>query len=122
MTDQAPDNLDLAQLQQRLESLTRRIIASAPAVAKAKQVRDYDSDRRKRALALGMVGYLNGGMSAAKAECLARASDEYGAMLDVLEAQLASAEQAIAEYEGLRCAWDAARTLISMNKELTRNL
>jgi hypothetical protein len=113
---QALDGNDLADVQRRLLDLAEQIRAIAPQVADARQVREYDSDRRKRVLSLAMQSFLQAGDSHAKADALARATDGYGSALDTLAAQLADAEHVIALDSALRIQWESMRSIQSMMK------
>lgn len=93
----------------------------AQEVAKARQVREYDSDRRKRCLALAMKPFLEDG-SAAAAEALARASEEYQKSMKQLGNELVAAEKVIADYEATKIQWESARSLLAMQRDMTRNL
>lgn len=92
------DHNDLAELQKRLLELANELVQQAPDTAKARQVREYDGERRKRALALSVREHLKDG-SASAAETLGRASIGYGEQLDALAGQLEAAESTIAHYD-----------------------
>lgn len=112
-----------------IEAISARLIEASDAlgnmterVAKARQIRDYDSDRRKRALSCAVVDFLKGGESAAAAEHKARASESYGEMMKARAKDLATAEIVIAEWDAEKIKWETARSLLSVQKSLVANL
>ena len=103
-------------IQKRLENAVREIRNMTVMVGHAKQVRDYDSDRRKTLLARCMLPYLKGGASAAAAEVDGRADPQYKLELDLLAQQREDAEKTIAKWDAAFCTYEAARSLLSMAK------
>jgi hypothetical protein len=116
------DNNDIAVIQKRLENAVREIRNMTVMVGHAKQVKDYDSDRRKALLAQAMLPYLKGGASAAAAECDGRADPAYISGLDALATQREDAEKTIAKWDAAFCTYEAARSLLSMAKETIRTI
>lgn len=115
------DYSDVAALQKRLVEAADRLSALVPELAKARQVREYDSDRRKRALAVAMAPLLSEG-SAAAAEAMARASSGYEKAMKQIAADLLVAEKVIAEHEAVKIQWESARSLLAMQRDMTRQL
>jgi hypothetical protein len=111
------DHSEIAVIQKRLENAVREIRNMTVMVGQAKQVRDYDSDRRKSLLAKAMLPYLKGGASAAAAECDGRADPVYTVGLEELAQQREDAEKTIAKWDAAFCTYEAARSLLSMAKE-----
>lgn len=112
-----------------IESISARLVEASDdiakiygAVARARQVREYDSDRRKRVLSVAMKDMLKEGMSAAAAEHTARASESYGEMMKQLGKDLLAAEGIIAEYEAIKLRWETARSLLSCHKTIAGQL
>lgn len=112
-----------------IEELSKRLVESANAigemyerVAKARQAKEYDSDRKKRALSLGVHDHIKEGMSAAAAEHAARASDSYGELMKQIGKDLLTAELTIAEYEATKIKWETARSILSVHKHIAGNL
>jgi hypothetical protein len=114
------DSDEIYSLQKRLTEITERMSALVPAVGKARQVREFSSDRRKRTLAKAMTTYLDQGESAASADAKARASYLYSEEMIAHEKALQASEIALADWDALHCAFEATRTLISVNKEMVR--
>ncbi len=111
---------DTAALQQRMIESVQEMERIAPEVGMAKHVLEYDSDRRKQALARAMRAALAGGESAAKAEAEARASDGYAKELSQLGVEQKMAEQTLKEWEVLKIKWETARSLLSMQREMAK--
>lgn len=118
---QSPDFHDVAELQKRLLELANELVQQAPDTAKARIVREYDSERRKRALALSVREHLKDG-SASAAETLGRASIGYGEQLDALAGQLEAAESTIANWESTKIAWESVRSILSSLKTIAGNI
>lgn len=106
------DAQDIASVANRMLALAEEINAMAVNVAKARAIREYDSDRRKRSLALHVREFLVGN-SATAAETLGRASPRYGEELAALQDDLTQAEQTIQQYDAARIAFDAQRSALA---------
>ncbi len=117
-----PDQSEISTIEQRLKSSTKRLHALSAQVGAAKQVRNYDADRRKNLLAKYVVRYLEAGESATAAEQYARADGAYQSELEFLAKGHESAEQTIAEWDAEFASFEAARSLLSMQKETMRTL
>lgn len=107
---------DIQQIEEKLRNATRRIHSLAPLVGHAKQVREYDSDRRKNLLATYALPHLKAGLSATAAETEARANCLYQTQLEALSEQREASEKTIAEWEAAFCTYEAARSLLSAAK------
>jgi len=112
-----------------IEAISARLIESSDAlgrmverVAKARQIREYDSDRRKRALSCAVASFLQTGDSATSAEHKARASEGYAELMKARGEELTLAETIIAEWEAAKIKWETARSLLSVQKSLVANL
>jgi len=116
------DHSHVETVQRRLESARNAIHKLAPLVGMAKQVRDYDSDRRKNLLAKYMLPHLKAGGSAAASEVDARADPAFQAEFDALAGQRSASERTIAEWDAAFATYEAARSLLSMAKETMRTL
>lgn len=97
---------------------TEQMAEMAELVAKARQIREYDSDRRKRALSCGVSDFLKVGESATAAEHKARASDSYQQLMKETAKDLIAAEKTIAEWTALNARFEALRSLLSVQKSL----
>lgn len=118
------DYTDLTELSRTLMEVTEKLLESAPAVGAARQIREFSSDRRKRALALSIKDVLSvtPNLSATAAENQARTLPGYAEAMKKLQSELQIAEQAIAENEALRARHDSLRSLLSFQKSLSQNL
>lgn len=118
----AADYSDVQRLGEELLNLADRISDMTPEISKAQMVRDFNRDRRKRALAKAVMPFLSQGESAASAEHKARALPCYGQELQALGDDLRSAEEVIARHAALKVRWESVRSLLSIQKSLASNL
>lgn len=116
------DWTDVAELQKKMADTCDTINGMAQDVGLARHVLEYDSDRRKRALARAMQPALAGGDSAAKAEAEARASEPYGKELNQLAKEHSNAEQTITAWEVAKLQWETARSLLAIQREGIKRL
>lgn len=116
------DYSETEQIARRMKGSTRKLHQLAPQMGVAKQVREYDSDRRKNLLAKFVVKHLIGGQSATAAETLGRADPAYEEGLKNLSTQLQDAETTIAQWQAENASFEASRSLLSFSKESMRNL
>ena len=116
------DHSHIETVQRRLESARNAIHKLAPLVGMAKQVRDYDSDRRKNLVAKYAQSSIIAGKSVAASELDARANAAFHAEFDALAGQRSAAEKTIAEWDAAFATYEAARSLLSMAKETMRTL
>lgn len=116
------DYSSIEAISQRLIEASNALSEMVEGVAKARHVREYDSDRRKRALSSSVTDFLKAGDSAAAAEHNARASTAYAEAMKGLARDLTAAEQTVAEWESVKIRWETARSLLSVQKSLVTNL
>jgi len=116
------DFSDVAALQaaiyERCESLERM----RDEYAAAQQVVEYDADRRKAALAVETVKFLDDGEGAGASEARARASAGYFEAMKVLAVQLTAANRVIAKYRLHLTTLDALRSILSTQRSLIKEL
>lgn len=112
------DSSEIAALEKRLSETADQLAALVPDMGKAKQIIEFASDQRKRALAKAMSQWLDGGESASAAEAKGRASYVYGEELAELANQLREAETTKARWEATKCQFEACRSLLAMQREL----
>ncbi len=110
------DNHDISEVEQRLRSCSKRLHALSASVGASKQVRQYDTDRRKNLLAKYVVRALKEGHSATAAEAYGRSDLSYQTELEALSKQYEGAERTIAEWDSEFASFEAARSLLSMAK------
>ncbi len=94
----------------------------APTVATARHVREYDSDRRKRCLAVAALPLLKAGLSATAADTEARASEAYQSAMKQLGIEFVAAEKTLAEWDAIKIQVEVARSLLSLQKSQMQNL
>jgi hypothetical protein len=111
------DNHDISQVETRLKDATRRLHQLAPQVGAAKQIRQFDTDRRKNLLAKYVVRALKEGHSATAAEAYGRSDEAYQTELAVMSREYEASEKTLAIWEAEQCSFEAARSLLSMMKE-----
>ncbi len=116
------DNHDIFEVEQRLRSCSKRLHQLSPQVGAAKQIRQYDTDRRKNLLAKYVVRALKEGHSATAAEAYGRSDEAYQVALEAIAAQYEQAEKVIAEWDAEQASFEAARSLLSMAKETLKTL
>ncbi len=111
------DNHDISQVETRLKDATRRLHQLSASVGASKQIRQYDTDRRKNLLAKYVVRALKEGHSATAAEAYGRSDEAYQTELAVMSREYEASEKTLAEWEAEQCSFEAARSLLSMMKE-----
>jgi|SRR5215471_504678 len=116
------DYFEIKKAQERLEKAIREIRVLSAAVGHAKQVREYDSDRRKSLLARHAISFLKAGHSVGSAETYARASGAYQSELEALSEQREASEKVIAQSEATFATFEAARSLLSIEKEALKTI
>lgn len=112
------DHSVIAELQHRMEKLLDEMDKHAPAYAKARQVLEFGSDRRKSALADAFAGILahDPECSATAAEHRARASTLWKERMKGLTEECLNAETARTMYELLQTRLDVARSLLAVER------
>ncbi len=110
------DFTESSEVAARMQRATKRLHEMAPMVGVAKQVREYDSDRRKNLIAKYQIAHLKKGEGVSASEALARADESYQAELLELGSQLADAEKTIAQWNAEQASFEASRSLLSFSK------
>src|SRR6266496_1912620 len=95
----APDHSEVSKIEWRLKSCSKRLHDLAPMVGAAKQVREFNTDRRKNLLARHSIKPLKSGASYAAAETEGRADPVYVVELEKLAEQYEEAEKTIATWD-----------------------
>lgn len=114
----AADFTDSTEVATRLKLATQRLHELAPHVGVAKQVREFDGDRRKNLLAKYAVKHLKNGESASASDAYARADASYVEELNKLAEQYRDAEHTLARWTAEQCSYEAARSLLSFSKQI----
>ncbi len=110
------DDTTITRSQSQMQKAALALAAMADELALAKQVKEYNGDRMKRALSERVVVYLGRGESATAAEHHARADELYGVSVDALGLQYEDAMKVIEQAEAQRILWESARSLLSVEK------
>lgn len=90
-------------------------------VGKARQINSWDSERRRAALSKSVAPLLPN-MGVAAAEHTARASKEYVEAMRLLQKDLYEAEKVLAEYDACKTRFEAARSILSVQKSMMQNI
>lgn len=116
------DASEVAKIEARLRAAANKLNELVNDVAKARQVKEFASDRRKTLLAHHMTQFLRSSQGVAAAEAFARDEQVYIDSFAGLEAQYLAAEQAIAQWQATMCVFEASRSLLSHSRETLRQL
>ena len=119
-----PDYSTVGGLQQRMVEQCDALDSLSESVAKARQIQDYSSDRKKNALATFVCAEQDKekGLSVSMAEHRARCSKGYEARMLTLTKEDLEAETVVAQWEVHKLRWETARSLLSIQKQLVTNL
>jgi len=116
------DHSDTVSLMDRLMAVADELGAMTASVAAARVVKEYDSDRRKKILAVSMREFIAAGQSAAAAEVLGRAGPQYAEQLQRLRHEMEVAEQALADFETKKILWESLRSSSALARSIASNL
>ena len=112
MTD--ADTITKAEAQ--LNRTAKALEAMSQDVADAKTVKEFSSDRLKRAFSVTVAEFLEAGDSGVAAEHKARASKPYGTALHDLSEQYQSALRIIERHDATKALFESARSILSTEK------
>ncbi len=112
LTDQ--DTIMAAQKQMNRCALD--LAAMSSDVADARTVKEFSSDRLKRAFSVTVAEFLEAGDSGVAAEHKSRASKQYGSHLHDLEDQYKTALRIIEKHDSLKVMFESARSILSTEK------
>lgn len=85
-------------------------------VADARTIREFSSDRLKRAFSGAVAEFLVAGDGLGASEHKARASAQYGAHLTDLELQYKEAMRVIEKHDALKASFESARSILSCER------
>lgn len=113
------DTKQVYDTERKISETVSAISALVPAYANARQIIDYDADRRKQLLARWARNAISAdkGLSAAMADTLARAHPSYDESLALLANDLTSAYEVQARWQSLMARLDAARSILALTRE-----
>lgn len=115
------DYNDLSSLTEQLIAASDELSRMSEAVAKAKTIREFSPDRRKRALAISTREFLDK-ESAAAAEVKGRSAVLYGEALDQQQKDLYESECCLSNYEACRIRWETLRSALSTWRSVAGNI
>lgn len=110
------DNDLITQAEKQLHRCAKDLQGLAQDVADAKTVKEFSSDRLKRAFSVTVAEFLEAGDSGVAAEHKARASKPYGTSLHDLSEQYQSALRVIEKHDALKVMFESARSILSTEK------
>lgn len=112
---------EIIRITGQLESARDELAGMTDAVGKSKQIKEWDSERRRAALSKHVAPLL-ASMGVSAAEHVARASEGYVEAMRILQRDLFDAEKSLAQYEAVKCRWESARSILSIQRAIAGNL
>lgn len=110
------DNDTITKSEAQLNRCAKALEAMSNDVGDAKTVKEFSSDRLKRAFSVTVAEFLEAGESAVASEHKARASKPYGTALHDLGEQYRTALRVIEQHEATKALFEAARSILSTEK------
>lgn len=110
------DNDTVIKSQAQMNRCALALAAMSDDVAAAKQIKEFNSDRLKRAFSEEVCVYLATENSCAAAEHLARGSTKYFAALTELQEQYLDAMRIIERHDAYKIQFESARSILSVEK------
>lgn len=112
----ATDNDNILKAQQQMNRCALEIAKLTSDLADAKTVKEFSSDRLKRAFSVAVAEFLEAGDSGVAAEHKARAGKPYGTQLHDLSEDYKTAMRVIEKHEALKVMFESARSILSTEK------
>lgn len=116
------DITNVSELAHDLEHQADHLQKMVEHIAKARQVKEWDSERRKACLSKAVAIALPESKGVAAAEHVARASAGYVEAMRLLQRDLYEAEKVLLDYETTKIKWETARSLLSVHKAMINEL
>lgn len=117
-----PDATQIEKTEEKMVNAVKKLREISPLVGAAKAIINFDSERRKNALAKAQMTYILRGESVAGSEACARNNVEYLETINNLKEQFTEAERQILEYDVTRISWETARSLLAQQRESMKTL
>lgn len=111
------DNDRMTAAQKQMNGCAMELVKMANDVADAKTVKEFSSDRLKRAFSVEVERFLSDGDSAAAAEHKARASVPYGTNLHDLAEQYKTAMRVIEQHDAVKVKFESARSILAVERQ-----
>lgn len=116
------DDSEIREIQVKMQDCIANLRALAPMVGAARQVKEFNSDQRKNALAASQIIFIQRGENATTSEVSARSHPIYLEKLKALEQAYADACTTIAQWEAIFARFEACRSMLAMSRETLRTL
>lgn len=110
------DNDTITKAQAQLNRCAIELQKLAQDVADAKTIKEFSSDRLKRAFSGAVAEFLGAGDGLGASEHQARAGAAYGGHLNDLELQYKEALRVIEKHDALKVMFESARSILSTEK------
>lgn len=110
------DSDTIAKAQRQMNNAALELVKMANDVADAKTIKEFSSDRLKRAFSVEVSRCLDAGTGVGAAEHQARASKEYGTSLHDLSEQYKAAMRVIEQHDATKVKFESARSILSTEK------
>ncbi len=110
------DNDTITTAQRQMNNAASDLVKMANDVADAKTIKEFNSDRLKRALSVEVSRCLETGSGVGVSEHAARASKEYGTHLHDLSEQYKAAMRVIEQHDATKVKFESARSILSTEK------
>lgn len=110
------DSEKITRAEAQLNRCAKTLEGMSQDVADAKTVKEFSSDRLKRAFSVTVAEFLEAGDSGVAAEHKARASKAYGSALHDLGEQYRTAMRVIEKHDATKALFESARSILSTEK------
>lgn len=110
------DNDTITKAQSQMQKCALAIQNMAADTADAKTIKEFSSDRLKRAFSVSVAEFLEAGDSGVAAEHKAKSGKPYGAALHDLGEQYKAAMRVIEQHEALKILFESSRSILSTEK------
>lgn len=110
------DNDTITKAQKQLQICALELEKLAQDVADAKTIKEFNSDRLKRAFSASVAEFLEAGDSGVAAEHKARSTKAYCVALVDLQEQFKTAMRTIEQHDALKTKFESARSILSCER------
>jgi len=110
------DSDTIVKAQAQLNRCALGLEKMASDTADARTVKEFSSDRLKRAFSASVAEFLASGDGLGASEHKARASAQYGSHLTDLELQYKEAMRVIEKHDALKASFESARSILSCER------
>jgi hypothetical protein len=110
------DHETITKAQMQMQRCALDLEKLAADVADAKVIKEFNSDRLKRAFSASVAEFLASGDSATAAEHKSRASKAYAVALMDLQEQYKAAMRVIEQHDALKTKFESSRSILSCER------